>query len=332
MEHSGLTSWLSSSETGASSKSIVARLAGVGEQTGCYPLDADDFARCQHLLEAVPTLKPLFWQMKDVNAYWDALVTRWVEISKADDKTAVIKGILLPIQKADPNHVQISDGVSMQFGKATFKGETEEKPDPLYYRAAALVIQEGKVSTSFVQRHLAIGYNKASRLIDRMEAQGIVSSADNVGKREVASIEAIRNAINIENAMTKDADRAAIVETLKRAGDDLTATALKEAHEKQRRQSGAPKMKPDPDFDKAAGNSYRVTAAELRQFVERIERLEADKKDIADHIKEVKAEAKGRGYDVKVLTKVIELRKRDKNDIAEEEAVLEMYKEALGMV
>ena len=77
--------------------------------------------------------------------------------------------------------------------------------------------------------------------------------------------------------------------------------------------------------------SYRVTADELRQFVERMERLEAEKKDLADAQKEVLAEAKGRGYDTKVMRKVIALRKRGANDIAEEEAVLEMYKEALGM-
>jgi uncharacterized protein (UPF0335 family) len=77
--------------------------------------------------------------------------------------------------------------------------------------------------------------------------------------------------------------------------------------------------------------SYRVTADELRQFIERMERLEAEKKDLADAQKEVMAEAKGRGYDTKVMRKVIALRKRDANDLAEEEAVLEMYKEALGM-
>ncbi|WP_415920128.1 DUF2312 domain-containing protein [Tateyamaria sp. SN6-1] len=77
--------------------------------------------------------------------------------------------------------------------------------------------------------------------------------------------------------------------------------------------------------------SYRVTADELRQFVERFERLEAEKKDIADQQKEVMAEAKARGYDTKVIRKVIALRKRDSDDIAEEEAVLELYKEALGM-
>ena len=76
---------------------------------------------------------------------------------------------------------------------------------------------------------------------------------------------------------------------------------------------------------------YVVTADELRSLIERIERLDAEKKDLAEQQKEVMAEAKGRGYDTKVIRKVVALRKRDENDIAEEEAVLEMYKEALGM-
>jgi uncharacterized protein (UPF0335 family) len=78
-------------------------------------------------------------------------------------------------------------------------------------------------------------------------------------------------------------------------------------------------------------DSYHVTADELRQFIERYERLEAEKKDIADAQKEVMAEAKSRGYDTKVMRKVIALRKREPDDIAEEETILEMYKEALGM-
>jgi uncharacterized protein (UPF0335 family) len=81
----------------------------------------------------------------------------------------------------------------------------------------------------------------------------------------------------------------------------------------------------------SSDTSYRVTADELRQFIERIERLDAEKKDLAEAQKEVMAEAKGRGYDTKVMRKLIALRKRDAQDIAEEEAVLDMYKEALGM-
>jgi len=85
------------------------------------------------------------------------------------------------------------------------------------------------------------------------------------------------------------------------------------------------------DEPSAKPESYRVTADELRQFIERFERLEAEKKDIAEQQKEVMAEAKSRGYDTKVMRKVIALRKRDQDDIAEEEAVLDLYKEALGM-
>ena len=70
---------------------------------------------------------------------------------------------------------------------------------------------------------------------------------------------------------------------------------------------------------------------ELRQFIERYERLEAEKKDIADGQKEIMAEAKSRGYDTAVLRKVIAIRKRDANDLAEEEAVLEIYMAAMGM-
>ncbi len=83
--------------------------------------------------------------------------------------------------------------------------------------------------------------------------------------------------------------------------------------------------------DTGPADSHRVAAAELRQFIERFERLDAEKKDIADQQKEVMAEAKGRGYDVKILRKVIALRKKDPAEISEEEAVLDLYKEALGM-
>lgn len=80
-----------------------------------------------------------------------------------------------------------------------------------------------------------------------------------------------------------------------------------------------------------ADSTYRVTADELRQFIERYERLEAEKKDIADQQKEVMAEAKGRGYDTKVIRLIVAARKREPCDIAEEEAIKELYKEALGM-
>lgn len=80
-----------------------------------------------------------------------------------------------------------------------------------------------------------------------------------------------------------------------------------------------------------ANDPYAVTADELRQFIERFEQLESEKKDVAEQQKELMAEAKGRGYDTKALRKIIALRKKKPDEIAEEEAVLDLYKAALGM-
>jgi uncharacterized protein (UPF0335 family) len=72
------------------------------------------------------------------------------------------------------------------------------------------------------------------------------------------------------------------------------------------------------------------TGNELRQFIERYERLAAEKQAIAGDQKEVMSEAKGRGYDVKVLRQIIARRKRDRDDLAEEQAILELYETAMG--
>ena len=77
--------------------------------------------------------------------------------------------------------------------------------------------------------------------------------------------------------------------------------------------------------------SASANGEELRAFIERFERLDAEKKDLADAQKEVMAEAKGRGYDIRIIRKLIAMRKRDKDDLDEEEAILELYKAALGM-
>jgi len=77
--------------------------------------------------------------------------------------------------------------------------------------------------------------------------------------------------------------------------------------------------------------SQTVAAGQLRAFIERIERLEEEKKTIADDIKEVYAEAKGNGFDTKVLRKIVSIRKQDHNERMEQEALLELYLTALGM-
>lgn len=74
-----------------------------------------------------------------------------------------------------------------------------------------------------------------------------------------------------------------------------------------------------------------IAADELRRFIKRAEQLEAEKRDIAELEKELFAEAKGRGFDTKVMRKIIAMRRRKPDDIAEEEAILEIYKNALGM-
>lgn len=76
--------------------------------------------------------------------------------------------------------------------------------------------------------------------------------------------------------------------------------------------------------------TFRVAASELRAFVERIERLDAEIKALQDLKKEVFVEAKARGYMTGPMRKLVALRKRDPDDVAEEAAVLEMYREALG--
>lgn len=71
---------------------------------------------------------------------------------------------------------------------------------------------------------------------------------------------------------------------------------------------------------------------QLRAIVERIERLEEEKKSIGDDIKDVYAEAKGNGYDVKALRTIVRMRKQDSDERREQEAILESYMQALGMI
>ena len=78
----------------------------------------------------------------------------------------------------------------------------------------------------------------------------------------------------------------------------------------------------------AEGN---VAADQLRLFIERIERLEEEKKGIADDIRDVYAESKGQGYDAKIMRQIVRLRKMEAHDRAEMEAILETYKAALGI-
>jgi len=78
--------------------------------------------------------------------------------------------------------------------------------------------------------------------------------------------------------------------------------------------------------------AHRFAKDRLKAFVERVEKLEEEKKTISDDVRDVYAEAKANGYDVKALRKVVQLRKQDKDERAEQEAILETYLHALGMI
>lgn len=75
-----------------------------------------------------------------------------------------------------------------------------------------------------------------------------------------------------------------------------------------------------------------ISGEQLRQIVARIEKLEEEKKEVSEFISDAYKEAKSNGFDVKVLRKIISLRKRDKQQLAEEEEIMDLYKHALGMI
>jgi len=79
-------------------------------------------------------------------------------------------------------------------------------------------------------------------------------------------------------------------------------------------------------------SSTTVAAGQLKAIIERIERLEDEKAEVAGQIKEVYAEAKGNGFDAKTLRKIVSLRKKDAEERQEEEALLDLYMHALGMI
>jgi uncharacterized protein (UPF0335 family) len=75
-----------------------------------------------------------------------------------------------------------------------------------------------------------------------------------------------------------------------------------------------------------------IAGERLRSFIERIERLEEEKRTLAEDIKEVFAEAKGSGFDAKIMRQIIKIRRMDKDDLDEQETLLDIYMRALGML
>lgn len=83
--------------------------------------------------------------------------------------------------------------------------------------------------------------------------------------------------------------------------------------------------------DNGTVNIGGIAGDQLRSYIERIERLEEEKQALMADIKDVFAEAKGNGFDVKIMKEILKMRKLDKDDLAEQETLLDLYKRALGM-
>jgi S-DNA-T family DNA segregation ATPase FtsK/SpoIIIE len=98
-----------------------------------------------------------------------------------EDVEEIVKHLKAQGAPAYLEEITVEDDTPLLSGNST----KEDSVDLLYDEAVALIAREGKASTSFIQRHLQIGYNRAARIIERMEKQGVVSEANRVGKREV---------------------------------------------------------------------------------------------------------------------------------------------------
>lgn len=312
---------------GASAQSIWVHLCrGDMPQQGDYPRDDGDFGRCEAFLYANPELRARLGEMAEVNAYWAALAPRWDAIKDKSDpagKYTLIRDIVEPVQRIDPSHLGIGDGVSLGIGPITFKSvpvavKPEAKAETLDDLLDDLAGQNSADPQGEMVLHLKEG---PTRLPWNREVMAAQISAG-LANRKMTRAEV--DAILAKQQKAEGAD-AASADWLADA-DNRNGTAGSD----QQAQKKTP-FKDDKDFRKHNQDAYNVSADELRQFIERIEQLDAEKRDIAEQQKEVMAEAKGRGYETKVIRKVIDLRKRKPDEIAEEEAILDMYKSALGM-
>lgn len=178
----------------------------------------------------------------------------------------------------------------------------------LYKKALEVVLDKKKASATLIQRELQIGYNRAAIIIDTMEKGGVISAANEVGKRTV-----LLNSDNvrqiIDTMIKKEENR---VEQEKEKKPDLPGLGHNS----------------ETDTSKDVGG---VAGQRLRNFIERVERLEAEKAALMEDSKEVYAEAKGVGFDVKIMRKIVSLRKMDTEKRREEKELLDLYLSAIGM-
>jgi uncharacterized protein (UPF0335 family)/DNA-binding transcriptional regulator YhcF (GntR family) len=202
-----------------------------------------------------------------------------------------------------------------------------------YDRAVEYARRKPSVSARTMAKDLALAPAVCTNFLAKMEREGIVAPANDLGRRLVivkprdyAELEA--RSKDLAETVIEAADKTGMdVNTLIRAAE---AGVLQEVMEDLKTPA-----EPAPGSDAAQITSADVITGaaqtRLRTIVERIERLEEDKAVIAADISEVYSEAKGEGFDTKILRKVIAIRKKDKVKRDEENAILDLYLSALGM-
>lgn len=165
-----------------------------------------------------------------------------------------------------------------------------EASEKTFIEARQLVVTEGKVFHSFLQRHLGVSWAESCALIERLEAEKVISAANAGEKRTVLLSKADLGKLDVNVP---------------------AATAEPTAHVPE--------------------SAENVSAARLKSYLDRIERLESEKKGLADDIKEIYLESKGGGFDPKTIRTLVRLRKMDTNKRHEEEELLELYKASVGL-
>lgn len=177
--------------------------------------------------------------------------------------------------------------------------DTATRVAALYKQAVALTRDKNRASVSFLQRELKIGYNLAASIMDQMVEDGVCSKPNHAGRREVLG------SVTIEGP-----------------GMEKVTLSDKQLHRVAEQMEIA-----EPS---SYGGLNPATKEKLRQTVAKIERLEEEKKEVAEQIKEVYGEAKAFGFNTKALREVVKIRKIDKADREEQEMMLELYLMATG--
>ena len=186
----------------------------------------------------------------------------------------------------------------------TVKENKSNDVDVLYSQVVDFVNEQRKVSTSLIQRKFSIGYNRSARIIQDLEDNGVVSPTSATGGRIVLISGNVTEKTEADEMMEKEQNR---VDTKKAESPEL------------------------PIDQEVTADAQGVSGQRIKSFIERVERLEEEKKSIAEDIKEVYAEAKTSGFDSKIIRKIVSLRKVKVEQRREDGELLDLYMVAIGM-